>query len=126
MSRTALLDNVFANLASAQHSLTNALAAYVGSPEPTPAPAKEAKLPKAPKEPKASKLATRRAALRAQYGPLWFQHPDVVAAKAERKAKWEAIKAKKATPAPEPKAPKAKKPSKNRAAAVAAVAKAAK
>lgn len=130
MHRSAMLDNVFANLASAQNSLTLALANYVGGeaptpPKATPTPAPE-KGPKAPKEPKATKLAARRAEFRAKYGPKWFEHPDVVAAKAERKAKWEAIKAKKATPAPEPKAPKAKKPSKNRAAAVAAVAKAVK
>lgn len=137
MSRSATLDSIFANLSSAQLSLTNALSTYVGTPEPK-APKGEAKpkspaKPKAPKPDKATRLATRRAKLRAEYGPTWFEHPSVIADKAERKAKWEALKAaraEKAAPAPEPtpaKKPKAsKKASANRAAAAAAVAKAAK
>lgn len=137
MSRSATLDSIFANLSSAQLSLTNALATYVGTPEPK-APKGEAKpkspaKPESPKPDKATRLSTRRAKLRAEYGPKWFEHPAVVADKAERKAKWEAIvaaKAAKDAPAPAPapaKKPKAsKKASANRAAAAAAVAKAAK
>lgn len=135
MSRSATLDSIFANLSSAQLSLTNALSTYVGTPEPK-APKGEAKpkspaKPESPKPDKATRLATRRAKLRAEYGPTWFEHPAVIADKAERKAKWEAIvaaKAAKDAPAPAPaKKPKAsKKASANRAAAAAAVAKAAK